>query len=68
MIRRGEMKVEVGQTMVADSFVVVESTSSFGDTKETGTAIYEVRDGLIRSVRFLRDTLRAKRVEANRSE
>ena len=45
----------------ADGYVVVESTTTFADAIEKGLALYEVRDGLIRRVSFLRDNRRATR-------
>jgi hypothetical protein len=68
MIRKREVHVEIGKTMTADSYVVVEMSTSFGDIAEPSVAIYEVRDGLIRSVRFLRDSIRARQVDANRKK
>lgn len=64
MIRNGEVHVKIGTALTTDSYVVVESTTSFGSIAEPSVAIYEVRDGLIQSVRFLRDTIRARQVEA----
>ena len=59
MFKKGDVEVEVAHQLVSDSFVVCESITSFSDKSETTIAIYEVRDGLIQSVRFLRDNLRA---------
>ncbi len=59
MFKAGEVEIEVTHQLVSDSFVVCESTISFADKSETTVAVYEVRDGLIQSVRFLRDNLRA---------
>jgi hypothetical protein len=59
MFERGDIEVEVSQQLVSDSFVVSASITSFSDKSETTVAIYEVRNGLIQSVRFLRDQLRA---------
>lgn len=56
------LSVEVHDLHAADGYVVSETTTTFPDGTETGLAIYEVRNGLIRSVRFLRDGRRAKRV------
>lgn len=61
-----QVSVEVHRVIQADRFVIVESTTSFANGTETGVAIYEVRDGRIRSVRFVRDGRRAKRVKAGR--
>jgi hypothetical protein len=63
MFEKGEVHVEIGETMTADSFVVVETKTSFGNRVEKSVAVYEVRGGLIRSVRFLRDSLRAAQVQ-----
>ena len=65
MFKRGDVEVEVTQQLVSDSFVVCESTISFDDKSETTIAIYEVRGGLIQSVRFLRDSLRATQSKRN---
>ncbi len=59
MFKAGEVEIEVTHQLVSDSFVVCASTISFADKSETTVAVYEVRDGLIQSVRFLRDNLRA---------
>jgi hypothetical protein len=59
MFKRGDVEIEVTRQLVSDSFVVTESITSFADKSETTLAIYEVRDGLIQSVRFLRDGLKA---------
>ncbi len=59
MFKKGDVEVEVTRQLVSDSFVVYESTTSFADKSESTLAIYEVKDGLIQSVRFLRDGLRA---------
>lgn len=63
MFKKGDVNVKVTHQLVADSYVVCESTISFSDRTETTIAIYEVRDGLIQSVRFLRDNLRATQVK-----
>lgn len=59
----GDVAVVVESVIAVDSFVVVERTFSFGDVSEPGVAIYEVREGLIRSVSFVRDTRRAKTIQ-----
>ena len=59
-IEKKEVSTRVISTLEADGYVVVESATTFGKKIESGIAIYEVRDGKIISVRFLRDTLRAK--------
>ncbi|MEP7157733.1 MAG: nuclear transport factor 2 family protein [Betaproteobacteria bacterium] len=65
MFKNGDVEFEVAHQMVSDSFVVCESTISFADKSETTIAVYEVRDGLIQTVRFLRDGLRASQVKRN---
>ena len=59
MFKDGNIEVQVAHQLVSDGFVVCESTISFSDKSETTIAIYEVRNGLIQSVRFVRDNLRA---------
>ena len=59
-IEKKDVRTRVKKTLEADGYVVVESATTFGKKVESGIAIYEVRDGKIKSVRFLRDTLRAK--------
>lgn len=61
MIAQGKIHVEVGRILSADSYVVVESRTSFGDTFESSVSIYEIREGLIHAVRFLRDDVKAQR-------
>ena len=55
------LSVQVDSVLSADGYVVVESTTTFADAIEKGLALYEVRDGLIRRVSFLRDNRRATR-------
>lgn len=63
-IEEKRVSTTVLSTMEADGYVVVESSTTFGEKTEAGIAIYEVRDEKIQSVRFLRDSLRAKQTEA----
>ena len=57
-----DVQVTVLSMQAAEAYVVVDRVVSYGDVSEPGIAIYEVRDGLIRSVTFLRDSRRAPRV------
>ena len=57
-----DVEVTVLSMQAAEAYVVVDRVVSYGDVSEPGIAIYEVRDGLIRSVTFLRDSRRAPRV------
>ncbi|MEL7537774.1 MAG: nuclear transport factor 2 family protein [Pseudomonadota bacterium] len=59
------VSVEIHRVIEADSFVIVESTMTFRDGSETGVAVYEVRNGRIQSIRFVRDSLRANRVSVD---
>ncbi|MEO1037308.1 MAG: nuclear transport factor 2 family protein [Pseudomonadota bacterium] len=59
------VSVEIHRVIEADSFVIVESTTTFRDGSETGVAVYEVRNGRIQSIRFVRDSLRANRVSVD---
>ena len=63
-ITNGTVRTRVKRTMAADGYVIVESATTFGKKTEEGVAIYEVRKGKIQSVRFVRDTLRAKQKPA----
>jgi hypothetical protein len=65
MFEQGDVEISVSLQLVSDSFVVSESITSFSDKSETTVAIYEVRNGLIQSVRFLRDQLRAPQSKRN---
>jgi hypothetical protein len=65
MFEKGDVEISVSLQLVSDSFVVSESITSFSDKSETTVAIYEVRNGLIQSVRFLRDQLRAPQSKRN---
>jgi hypothetical protein len=62
MMAAKDGSVELHRVIAVDSFVIVERTFSYGDVSEPGVAIYEVRDDLIRSVRFVRDGRRATRI------
>jgi len=61
MMRVGGIEVEIHQLLEADGYVVCRVTTSYRDKSEPSIAIYEVRDGLIQSVRFLRDNIRNER-------
>lgn len=62
LIAAKDVDVKVLSMLAADAYVVVDRVVSYGDVSEPGIAIYEVRDGLIQSVVFLRDTRRAQRI------
>ena len=62
LMAAGDVEVAVLSMQAAEAYVVVDRVVSYGDVSEPGIAIYEVRDGLIRSVTFLRDSRRAPRV------
>ncbi len=65
LIETKSVKTVVKKTMANDGFVVVESVNTVGKKTEEGIAIYEVRGDKIKSVRFLRDKIRAKRTDAD---
>ena len=62
LMAAGDLAVEVSRMITVDSLVVVERVFSFGNVSEPGVALYEVRDGLIQRVTFLRNTRRARQV------
>jgi hypothetical protein len=55
MFEEGVVQVEVHHQIAKDSYVVNHETVTSGDTTTEYVSIYEVRDGLIQSVRFVRD-------------
>ena len=65
-LARGDVSVEVLDVLESGPFVVVESRTTFGDVYEEGLAVFDVRDGRIQSVRFLRDSQRAERTPVTR--
>lgn len=55
MFQEGIARVKVHGQFTKDSFVVNHETVDYGTTTTDYMSIYEVRDGLIQSVRFVRD-------------
>ena len=55
MFEKGVVHVEIHDQIVKDSYVVNHETVDYGDEITEYVSIYEVRDGLIQSVRFVRD-------------
>jgi len=55
MLNQKSLQVEIHHQIVKDSFVINHETVTDGDSKTEYVSIYEVRNGLILSVRFVRD-------------
>lgn len=55
MFREGVVHVEVHHQFTIDSYVVNHETVDYGTKTTEYVSIYEVKDGLIQSVTFLRD-------------
>ena len=55
MFEEGEVHVTIHHQIAKDSYVVNHETVSAGGSTTEYVSIYEVRDGLIQSVRFVRD-------------
>ena len=55
MLEEGVVQVEIHHQIAKDSFVVNHETVTTGDSATEYVSIYEVRDGLIQSVCFVRD-------------
>lgn len=55
MFEEGVVQVEIHYQIEKDSYVVNHETVTNGDDATEYVSIYEVRDGLITSVRFVRD-------------
>lgn len=55
MFREGNVHVEVHGQFTKDSYVVNSETVTDGKNKTEYVSIYEVKNGLIQSVRFVRD-------------
>lgn len=55
LFREGSVHVDIHHQITKDSYVINHETVVSGDKKTEYISIYEVRSGLIRSVRFVRD-------------
>ncbi len=55
MFSEGEVHVEIHEQMEKDSYVVNHETVSYAGDDTKYVSIYEVKNGLIQSVRFVRD-------------
>lgn len=55
MFEEGRVQVTLHHQIAKDGYVVNHETVSDGDTATEYVSIYEVRDGKIQSVRFVRD-------------
>ena len=55
LFQEGVVQVEIHQQITKDSYVVNHETVNYGDSTTEYVSIYEVRGGLIQSVRFVRD-------------
>ncbi len=55
MFKEGVVHVEVHHQITKDSYVVNHETVTYGDSKTEYVSIYEIRNGLIETVRFVRD-------------
>ena len=55
MFNEGSVSVEIHHQIAKDGYVINHETVTYGDDKTEYVSIYEVRDGLITTVRFVRD-------------
>jgi hypothetical protein len=55
LFEQGVVQVEIHHQIAKDGYVVNHETVTDGDETTEYVSIYEVRDGLIQSVRFVRD-------------
>ncbi len=55
LFREGSVHVDIHHQITKDSYVINHETVVSGDKETEYVSIYEVRNGLIRSVRFVRD-------------
>ena len=55
LFREGSVHVDIHDQIAKDSYVINHETVVSGNEKTEYVSIYEVRNGLIRSVRFVRD-------------
>ena len=55
MFKEGSISVEIHHQIAKDGYVINHETVMNGNKKTEYVSIYEVRDGLITSVRFVRD-------------
>lgn len=59
MFEAGNVQVRIAMQLVSDSYVINEEYVSYGDRETRYVSIYEVRNGKIQSVRFVRDMMAA---------
>ena len=55
MFKEGSISVEIHHQIAKDGYVINHETVMSGNNETEYVSIYEVRDGLITSVRFVRD-------------
>ena len=55
LFREGVVHVEIHYQLAKDGYVINHETVAYGNQKTEYISIYEVRNGLIKSVRFVRD-------------
>ena len=55
MFEEGSISVEIHHQIAKDGYVINHETVTDGNKKTEYVSIYEIRDGLITSVRFVRD-------------
>lgn len=55
LFQEGSVRVDIHHQIAKDSYVINHETVVSGGQETEYVSIYEVRDGLIRSVRFVRD-------------
>lgn len=59
MFAAGSVQVRIETQLVSDSYVINEEYVSYGERETRYVSIYEVRNGKIQSVRFVRDLVAA---------
>jgi len=55
MFQQKQVQVEIHGQFTKDSYVINNETVTDGEKETKYLSIYKVKDGLIRSVRFVRD-------------
>jgi hypothetical protein len=68
MIKKGKTKVELLSLLVSDSYVIAETKNIYDKNSEVAITIYEVKNGRIKSVRFIRDDIVSDHLKKERAE
>lgn len=68
MIKKGKAKVDLLNLLVSDSYVITETKNIYDKNSEVSITIYQVKNGLIKSVRFVRDDIVSDHLKKERAK